>query len=190
MPSSQLSVCPSIHQLFREPLLLAGEARRQAVPAVASQTAHAEERRAQAPRPCAHISPAHAPLFPSPSPGLCSHAPKLGTHSPAARQPGAPLPSPRGTCVGLWFLGSIGRDVFGRPSCLGRSVSQQSFMPTSPTPVLIRQSVGFLYTYSSVFVSGEIAFVFLCLLINPSVDLWPKHPLTWYPVWKFSWGMW
>lgn len=23
--------------------------------------------------------------------------------------------------------------------------------------------------------SGEIAFVFLCLLLNPSVDLWPPH---------------
>lgn len=35
--------------------------------------------------------------------------------------------------------------------------------------------MGFLYTYSSIFVSGEIAFVFLCLLINPAAGLWPQH---------------
>lgn len=64
----------------------------------------------------------------------------------------------------------------GRPGWLAGEIHQPaSSMLASPTHVLICQSVGFLYVYSSIFVSGEIAFVFLRLLINPSVDLWPQQ---------------
>ena len=45
------------------------------------------------------------------------------------------------------------------------------------------------HTYSSIFVSGEIAFVLLCLLINPSIGLSLGTRLPGCPVWKSSWGL-
>lgn len=74
---------------------------------------------------------------------------------------------------GCSFLKACHGDIFGWPGCLAGKIHQPaSSTLASSNHILICQSVGFLYTYSSIFVSGKIAFVFLCLLINPSVDLW------------------
>lgn len=82
------------------------------------------------------------------------------------------FPLPRGCSVARACHG----DIFGWPGCLAWEIHQPaSSALASPDHVLICQSVGFLYTYSSIFVSGEIAFVFLRLLINPSVALRPPH---------------
>lgn len=82
----------------------------------------------------------------------------------------------RYTRGGCSFAKACRGDLFGWLGRLAEKIHQPaSSTLTSPNHVLICQSVGFLYVYSSVFVSGEIAFVFLCLLLNPSVDLWPPH---------------
>lgn len=59
-------------------------------------------------------------------------------------------------------------DISGWFGCLVRKIHQPvSSALASLNRVLICQSVGFLHVNSSLFVSGKIAFVFLCLLIHP-----------------------
>ena len=99
------------------------------------------------------------------------------TWNPQPCGPGGSFSFPIG-CVrgGCSFVRACRGDIFGWPGWLAGKIHQPaSSTLASPNHVLICQSVGFLYTYSSIFVSDEIAFVFLCLLINPSVDLWPPH---------------
>lgn len=81
-------------------------------------------------------------------------------------------------------------DIFGGPGGLAGKIHHPASMLASPDHILICQSVGFLHAYSSIFVSGETAFVSLRLLVNPSVDLGPGILLPRYPVWKLSWGLW
>lgn len=121
-------------------------------------------------------------------PGVPGQRPLASSHSPdqraccapnleaAALWAGGTLPPPGVRAWGCSFVRVYRGDIFGRPGCLAGKIHQPaSSTLASLNHVLICQSVGFLYTYSSIFVSGEIAFVFLCLLINPSVDLRPPH---------------
>lgn len=128
--------------------------------------------------------PPHVPKFPGPMPlFLSTHRPDLHAHCPLN------LESQPCWAGGLFFFlfkrymrggcsfaKACRGDIFGWLGRLAGKIHQPaSSTLASPNHVLICQSVGFLYTYSSVFVSDEIAFVFLCLLINPSVDLWSPH---------------
>lgn len=124
----------------------------------------------------------HVPKFPGPMPFFLSHTDQICTHTvpklgiTALLGWGPLLPFKRYMCGGCSFVKACRGDVFGWLGRLAGKIHQPaSSTLASPNHVLICQSVGFPYTYSSIFVSDEIAFVFLCLLINPSVDLWSPH---------------
>lgn len=86
--------------------------------------------------------------------------------SPWPRQAAASLPSaPEGGHVALTVCCG---DISGWLGCVAGKIHQPaSSALASPDRVLICQSVGFLHMNSSIFVSGKIAFVFLCRLIHP-----------------------
>lgn len=93
----------------------------------------------------------------------------VGSQSLCPWQAGPSFPSaPAGRRLGAVHLTVYCGDISGWFGCLVRKIHQPaSSALASLNRVLICQSVGFLHMNSSIFVSGKIAFVFLCLLIHP-----------------------
>lgn len=77
--------------------------------------------------------------------------------------------------------------LVGPAAWLGESINRR--LDARPAQPCLICPVRNPYTYSSIFVSGEIAFVLLCLLINPSIGLSLGTRLPRCPVWKSSWGV-
>lgn len=123
---------------------------------------------------CSHL------LLPSHNPDVCTALISVGSQSLWPWQAGISLSSaPAGGHVGQvgvaqsQHVGAVALTVYcgnisGWFGCLVRKIHQPaSSALASLNRVLICQSVGFLHMNSSIFVSGKIAFVFLCLLIHP-----------------------
>jgi hypothetical protein len=141
-----------------------------------------------------HTKTPHAhndPVFPARY--TCVHQHSIPTADLQPRRPRRPvalLP------LGPWVMTSgdcsfrVGPgDILGFLGCLAGKIHQPaSLVLASLNHVLICQSVGFLHTNSSTFVSSNFAFAFVCLLIHPRQSSSPAS-LTWCPVWRLRWDM-